>query len=120
MADERDREVNHLRELVDVKERALSAALALQAREYERRLNELNHAHARAVDVANKSVSREVYDADQRAYFARQDSALKEIELIRREVSVDLAKRTGRTEMVAIFAVVLSLLAPLALRIFFP
>ena len=60
MADEQMKDIAHLRELVDVREKALNTALELQAREYERRLAELNHYHARAIDAANKSVLREV------------------------------------------------------------
>lgn len=37
-----------------------------QAKEYARRLDELNHAHAEAVRVQNTYVSEEVYDRDHR------------------------------------------------------
>jgi hypothetical protein len=37
-------------------------ALEMQAREYERRLTELNHAHARALEAQAGTVPREVYD----------------------------------------------------------
>jgi hypothetical protein len=41
-------------------------ALEMQAREYERRLGELNHAHARALEAQNTTVTREVYDINKR------------------------------------------------------
>ena len=120
MADEHDREIRHLRELVDTRETALKTALELQAREYERRLDGLNHAHTRALDAAQKSVSRELYDSDQKACRIYNEGVAKDIEILRREVSVDLAKRAGRAEMVAVFAFIFSLLAPLVTRVLFP
>jgi len=41
-------------------------ALELQAREYERRLSDLNHAHQQAQDVQGTYLPREVYESQQR------------------------------------------------------
>ena len=40
----------------------LKTALDLQATEYERRLDDLNHAHSQAVEAAAKTVPRELFD----------------------------------------------------------
>jgi biopolymer transport protein ExbB/TolQ len=52
-------------EIACIKERLIagSTALALQAREYERRLEDLNHAHAQAVSVQKTYVTRELHDS---------------------------------------------------------
>jgi hypothetical protein len=68
-----------LRELVELRilslERATEArftasesARALQAREYERRLTELNNSHKLAVDERNRVVSREAFDSSLQEY----------------------------------------------------
>lgn len=50
------------RELSDFRATALEKALLLQASEYERRLNVLNHAHEVAVKEAARVVPREMFD----------------------------------------------------------
>jgi hypothetical protein len=51
------------RELVETRSNALDKALELAAKETERRLEELNHAHANAVDNWRRSLPREVFEA---------------------------------------------------------
>lgn len=53
------------RELNDFRAGALEKALLLQAAEYERRLNVLNHAHEQAVKEAARVVPREMFDQSQ-------------------------------------------------------
>jgi hypothetical protein len=118
--DTNSRGIRHLRELIEAEQRAQKEALALQAKEYERRLDELNHAHARALQAAQMSVSRELYESDKRIGDERREAISKEIETIRREVGVDLARRAGRAEMLSVLAVILSLLSPLIIKVFFP
>lgn len=48
---------------IDERFAALNKALELQAREYSRRLEDLNHAHARAVEVQSTFVSIDKYEA---------------------------------------------------------
>ena len=102
-----------------MKEQALRIALELQAKEYARRLELLNHENARVLEASSKSVHRDVYNADYRGLNSRLDNLTKDIETIRREISVDLAKRTGRVEMLSVIAMVFSLLSPLVIRFFF-
>lgn len=61
-----DNEPNHrdilaLRELIEERFRGLSKALDLQAKEYERRLTDLNHAHALAEQRNAEFIRGEVY-----------------------------------------------------------
>jgi hypothetical protein len=64
---ELERELAHLRELLTERDKAL----LLQATEYERRLDLLNHEHARAAENWRLSLPRERYEADVRAQTAR-------------------------------------------------
>jgi hypothetical protein len=50
-----------LRELLDAKESAFAKALELQAAEYARRMNELNHAHQQAQENWARSLPRETF-----------------------------------------------------------
>lgn len=67
----------------------MDAARKLQAREYRRRLKALNHAHDRALEAQAKTVPREVYDIDRRA-FETQFGALRD------QVLADVAAKTAR------------------------
>ena len=50
-----------LRELLDARESAFAKALELQAAEYARRMNELNHAHQQAQENWARSLPRETF-----------------------------------------------------------
>lgn len=52
--------------LLEAKLVAADEARGLQAREYERRLTELNHAHARAMEERGTFASRELHDSFER------------------------------------------------------
>lgn len=54
--------IKHERELREQSEAFLSEALEIQAKEYERRLGVLNHAHEQAIAEQARTVSREIYD----------------------------------------------------------
>jgi hypothetical protein len=86
----------------DLTNASLAKALELQAREYERRLEDLNHAHAEAQRVLGTYVAISVYEKDQAAF-----RELKE------RVSVELADRTGKSKsfplVVSIASIVLSI-----------
>lgn len=58
-----DKEKITLREFIELKFDLLDTALKLQAKEYERRLEELNHEAARLKSSQSISVSREFFDA---------------------------------------------------------
>lgn len=59
---ELEREITHLRELLTERDKALQ----LQAAEYERRLDGLNHEHERSARQWSQAVSIERYEADER------------------------------------------------------
>jgi len=52
-------------------------ALELQAQEYERRLEDLNHAHAQAVEAQARTVPRELFDAYVKETAAREDALVE-------------------------------------------
>lgn len=56
-----------------------SNSLKLQAREYERRLGELNHAHAQAEQRNQNYVSKEIFDAVIREMHQKHDQAVHTI-----------------------------------------
>jgi len=56
------REIAHERELREQSVAAIDKALILQATEYERRLNTLNHAHEQAVEAQARTVPREMFE----------------------------------------------------------
>jgi hypothetical protein len=55
-------EISHLREIVELRAAFLEKALALQAAEYERRLQGLNNEHARLAQSNAEHVSRQLFD----------------------------------------------------------
>jgi hypothetical protein len=55
--------IDGLRELVEERTHANERALTLQAHEYERRLDSLNHAHEKAVEVQHTYVTADKYEA---------------------------------------------------------
>jgi hypothetical protein len=70
-------EVIHYREYIDQRitmlaeahtreHELLDRALAIQAREYERRLDELNHSHAEARRVLATYITRDLYESSQK------------------------------------------------------
>jgi len=54
-------------------------ALQLQAREYERRLEGLNHENARILAAQSDAIRKEVYDAGKKELEIRMDNASREI-----------------------------------------
>ena len=58
-----DLQLKHEREIREERERAAKLALDLQAKEYERRLDTLNHAHADALRAQAATVPRETFEA---------------------------------------------------------
>lgn len=57
-----DREIKHLKELVERTSAKEKEALELQRTEYLRRLDELNNAHSRAEAAVRATVPRETFD----------------------------------------------------------
>jgi exonuclease VII large subunit len=56
-------QIRSQRELSDTRAEALQTALNLQAEEYRRRLDELNHAHETAMENWRTSLPREMFDS---------------------------------------------------------
>ena len=113
-------------------------ALRIQAAEYERRLNDLNHAHALARDTLATYLPREIFEKEHAALQTRVEYNSKRIELIlasninaevygtdkqtladwRRSVDEDRNKQSGGKAMLtAIIAVIMSVVT-LAATIF--
>ncbi len=67
---ERER-LSALKELMYQRLDAMDAALKLQATEYERRLELLNHAHQRAIDVLATYLPREKFESFEQEYTRR-------------------------------------------------
>lgn len=57
-----EQRIQHERELREANAIQLNLALEKQAAEYERRLDELNHAHARALNDRESFVTKDVFD----------------------------------------------------------
>ena len=75
------------------------SALDTQAKEYERRLNELNQSHERAERVLGTYITRERYER-----------WTQDFEVWRRKVEADLANNQGgRSMLVSVFAATLAI-----------
>lgn len=86
-------------------QRLRDKALSLQATEYERRLDELNHAHAEAKEKESEYVTREKYedyvrqaDIARETAFNRLDDRIRTMEknLGERIISLDLSRADNR------------------------
>ena len=69
-----------LKELLDERFAALKQALDLQAREYERRLSLLNHAHEKAVEERGTFVTQEKYEDKMKAEATARRIALDRVD----------------------------------------
>jgi hypothetical protein len=92
-------EAKHLKEIFSERERVLAArmdafdrALELQAKEYARRLEELNHAHAEAREVLHTYVRQDVYETGQRELRKTAD----ELSEWKAHIAADLAGLNAR------------------------
>lgn len=63
-----DERTRYEREILSTRENLMEKALQKQASEYERRLTELNHAHATAMENWRTSMPRELFDQWEREY----------------------------------------------------
>ena len=81
----------------------IDKALQLQASEYERRLDDLNHAHAQAVEAQAKTVPREMFDQyvketaarEQALIAAQSDKSATQVEAINARVDELVQWRSG-------------------------
>lgn len=63
-----DERTRYEREILSTRENLLKEALLKQASEYERRLTELNHAHATAMENWARSMPRELFEQWEKEY----------------------------------------------------
>ena len=63
-----DERTRYEREILSTRENLVKEALHLQAAEYDRRLTDLNHAHATAMENWRMSMPREMFDQWEREY----------------------------------------------------
>ena len=98
--------IDHERELREATATQLKIALDLQAKEYERRLEDLNGAHKRAAEERAMFVKQDMYDARSRTIDEWKETHTKEQELWRAEhikendewklsISTEMAVRRG-------------------------
>jgi hypothetical protein len=86
-------------------------ALEKQAREYERRLGELNHAHARALETAHNYVTRDIHDQINRELGDRISRNETELVSIRESMATSRGKSTAYAAMAAAVFGVLTFMA---------
>lgn len=78
-----DREIKHLRELIERTTAEKEKALQLQRVEYLRRLDELNNAHSRAEIAQRATVPRETYDVFVSSYNRWREEVITEAQTIK-------------------------------------
>ena len=97
-----DQRFSYERAITDQRFELAEKALTMQAREYERRLEELNHAHTQAVSERLRVLPREIFEQFKHEY-----------DLFRRTTETTLASITTRTltwtAAVGLFVVLMSL-----------
>ena len=114
-----------------LQERATKEALRLQSEELARRLEILNHESSRIQAAAARSVSAELYQADQRTLCARigdlerrqleyRDTASAQLGTLRESVIADVNQRMGSNIFMARAAAALAVAIPVLMRLFFP
>lgn len=104
-----DLQLSALRREIDLRFLALAQELVLQAKEYERRLTELNHAHEQARQTLATYVPRDKYDAI-------REGMEKDIH----DLQIYKANSEGRSAVIgAIVGAASSLLVGLVLNYFF-
>lgn len=81
-----------LKQFYDERHKTQIKALTLQAKEYERRLDALNHENARIIAIQAKSVSTEVYEAQQLNLKQALDLQAREYERRIDEMKTDFEK----------------------------
>lgn len=74
-----DERINTERRLREQSHRTTARALRLQATEYERRLESLNHAHQQTIETAARTVPREMFEQYVRENTSRVELALAAI-----------------------------------------
>ena len=99
-----EREIAYVRELIDQRIALQEAARELHAVEIARRLDELNHNHARAEEALAKTVPREVFEDYKSSMSEALEIARKEQQLWKDTVNqaITQSQTSSKTWMVAI------------------
>lgn len=82
--------LDYERSLVAQKAELVEQARTIQAREYERRLDILNHAHEAAVQEQARVLPREIFDVFKREYETKHADLKKHLDDFRLETSTQL------------------------------
>lgn len=93
--------INTERALREQSERFIADDLAQSKDELQRRLGELNHAHAQAVDAQARTVPRELFDAFVKENDSKREAAFTALGT-RLEASIDSVKATHRVAVDAL------------------
>jgi hypothetical protein len=76
--------------ILETKLHAADEARTLQAKEYERRLQDLNHAHQKAVEERATVVSRELYDSGIREVHVSINQNRELIDIVSAKVNIGI------------------------------
>lgn len=108
--------ISHNRELeerdiekIELQFSFLDANLKLQAKEYERRLAELNHAHAAAVEAQAKTVSREKHEDFVKAYDLNQKEIAKKFTEIDIKLQTIITRSLTWTAAIGLFITIMNI-----------
>lgn len=106
-----ENEIRHERELRESSAAQVKHALEIQAREYERRLEDLNNSHERLNQIQSRSVSREMFDGYVTAQAAASER-IREADLTwKREINKVIDEARGaNNRQIYLIALFLSLL----------
>lgn len=88
----------------------IDKALELQAREYDRRLTELNHAKQTAVEERHRVLPREIFDQFQKDSYLYRDSVTRKLTEIDVQLSVIATRAVTYTTVIGVLLGVASLL----------
>ena len=83
--------------------RSSDSALVMQRSESDRRLTELNHAHARAESVLNSFTPRELFERNAKDLSDRLERSAKETNEWRQKVETFMSNNAGRNKGISDF-----------------
>ncbi len=109
--------VQHEHDLVETRLAALAEALRLQHSEYARRLDELNHAHAQAVQNWQRYLPREVFDTNAGAAESRMRTIERALGDLQGELRASQASMRAWGAAGAVGVTLASLVISVALKV---
>lgn len=93
--------IEHERELRESHENSTTEALRIQAIEYERRLDNLNHAHEAAIQAQALTVPRETFDIFIKENDNKRELAFKNIEIAQDKRAHEVDRRLNGLEILS-------------------